>query len=76
VGAAIQIPNLLGAVVFVHLKAGLFTEQQTLEFTLLVLFLLSLITVVGAGRLSIDWAFAEKRMRNRMTEELVHAHAH
>jgi putative oxidoreductase len=67
-GAAIQIPNLIGAVLFVHLKEGLFTEGQTLEFTVLVLFLLCLIAVVGAGRLSIDWAFAEKRMR--MHEEL------
>ena len=68
IGAVIQIPNLLGAVFFVHLREGLFSEAQTLEFTLLVLFLLCLIAVVGAGRLSIDWAFAEKRMR--LVEEL------
>ncbi len=71
-GAIIQIPNLIGAVLFVHLKEGLFTEGQTLEFTVLVLFLLCLISVVGAGRLSIDWAFAEKRMR--MHEELAPSH--
>jgi putative oxidoreductase len=61
IGAAIQIPNLLGALFFVHLREGLFTEAQTLEFTLLVLSLLCVITVVGAGRLSIDWAFSERR---------------
>jgi uncharacterized membrane protein YphA (DoxX/SURF4 family) len=72
IGAAIQIPNLIGAVLFIHLKDGLFTEAQTLEFTVLVLFLLCLISVVGAGRLSIDWAFAEKRMR--MHEELAPSH--
>jgi uncharacterized membrane protein YphA (DoxX/SURF4 family) len=71
IGAAIQIPNVLGAVLFVHLKKGLFTEGQTLEFTMLVLFLLCLITVVGAGRLSIDWTFAAKR--TRMVEELAEA---
>jgi uncharacterized membrane protein YphA (DoxX/SURF4 family) len=61
IGAIIQIPNLLGAIFFVHLKEGLFTPSGTLEFALLVLFLLCLVAVVGAGRLSIDWAFSEKR---------------
>jgi putative oxidoreductase len=61
IGAIIQIPNLVGAVLFVHLREGLFTEGQTLEFSLLVLFLLCLIAVVGAGRLSIDYYFSAKR---------------
>jgi putative oxidoreductase len=56
-GAAIQIPNLLGAVAFVHLKDGLFTSSQTLEFEMLVLFALTLYAFGGAGRLSIDYAF-------------------
>jgi uncharacterized membrane protein YphA (DoxX/SURF4 family) len=60
-GALIQIPNLVGAVLFVHMREGLFTEGQTLEFSLLVLFLLTLISVVGAGRLSIDYYFSERR---------------
>lgn len=63
IGAAIQIPNLLGAVFFVHLKDGLFTTGGTLEFALLVLFLLVMITIGGAGRLSIDWAFSSNRHR-------------
>src|SRR5580704_15913179 len=61
IGAAIQIPNLLGALFFVHLKEGLFSDGQTLEFTVLVLVLLCLIAVVGAGRFSIDRAFTEER---------------
>jgi putative oxidoreductase len=68
IGAAIQIPNMLGALFFVHLQEGLFTDAQTLEFTLLVLFLLSVIAVVGAGPLSIDGAFNEERPR--LPEEL------
>ncbi len=60
-GAMIQIPNLLGAVVFVHLKEGLFTQGGSLEFAMLVLFLLCVISVVGAGRLSIDWFFSEHK---------------
>jgi putative oxidoreductase len=61
VGAIIQIPNLIGAVLFVHLKEGLFTQGGSLEFAMLVLFLLSIIAVVGAGRLSIDWFFSEHK---------------
>ena len=61
VGAMIQIPNLIGAVLFVHLKEGLFTQGGSLEFAMLVLFLLSIIAVVGAGRMSIDWFFSEHK---------------
>jgi uncharacterized membrane protein YphA (DoxX/SURF4 family) len=60
-GAIIQIPNLVGAILFVHLREGLFTDGQTLEFSLLVLFLLGVTSVVGAGRLSIDYYFSERR---------------
>jgi putative oxidoreductase len=58
VGALIQIPSLLGAIVFVHAKEGLFTSAQTLEFSVLVLFLLGVTAVVGAGPLSIDFFFS------------------
>ncbi len=58
-GALIQIPNLVGAIFFVHLKAGLFTQAQGLEFTLLVLALLVMFAVGGAGGLSVDWYFEE-----------------
>ena len=52
--AAAQIPVLLGAALFVHAKEGLFTSAMTLEFTLLVLFLLVTYTVVGARHWSCD----------------------
>jgi uncharacterized membrane protein YphA (DoxX/SURF4 family) len=58
--AAIQVPILAGAVLFVHLQAGLFTEAQTLEFALLVLVLLTLFVLGGAGPVSAD-AAAEER---------------
>jgi uncharacterized membrane protein YphA (DoxX/SURF4 family) len=57
--AAVQIPNLIGAVLLIHLKEGLFTRAQTLEFSVLVLFLLALFAVAGAGEWSIDHHFAE-----------------
>jgi hypothetical protein len=45
---------------FVYLKQGLFTEAQTLEYSLLVLFLLALYVFVGAGQWSIDHHFTEQ----------------
>jgi putative oxidoreductase len=57
----IQVPVLLGAVLFVHLQEGLFTQGQTLEFSLLVLFLLGLFAFCGSGRLSVDYYFSGAR---------------
>jgi len=52
--AAVQIPPLLGAVVFVHIGEGLLTAGQSLEFAALVLAMLCAFSVFGAGRLSLD----------------------
>lgn len=50
----IQIPILLGAVFIVHLKQGLITSGQSLEISVLVLFLLVVIFLFGHGELSLD----------------------
>src|SRR5512140_646761 len=57
VAALIQIPNLVGAIMFVHLGNGLFSPAQTLELDALVLVILALFAAGGAGRFSVDWAF-------------------
>ncbi|MFI5299276.1 MAG: DoxX family protein [Polyangiales bacterium] len=54
IAAIVQVPALAGAILFVHLKEGLFTKAGTLELTMLVLFLLLLFSVVGGGPLSAD----------------------
>jgi uncharacterized membrane protein YphA (DoxX/SURF4 family) len=59
VAAAIQIPNVIGAIVFVHAKEGLFSANQTLELALLVLFLLVLFAATGGGSWSTEWYFRE-----------------
>jgi uncharacterized membrane protein YphA (DoxX/SURF4 family) len=64
--AAIQVPAVAGAALFVHLKTGLFTEAQTLEFALLVLVLLSLFVLGGAGPLSVDEVFREASRPSRL----------
>lgn len=54
IAALIQVPILLGAVLFVHLQQGMFTHGQDLEYSILVLLLLLVFTVYGGGSLSID----------------------
>lgn len=50
----IQIPILLGAIFIFHLKQGLLTSGQSLEISVLVLFLLIIFFLFGGGVLSID----------------------
>src|SRR5436309_15778701 len=51
-----QIPILLGAIFYVHLpKTMLIQPRENLEFSALVLFLLILIFIYGAGRWSVDY---------------------
>jgi uncharacterized membrane protein YphA (DoxX/SURF4 family) len=54
VAAVVQIPVLAGALLLVHRAEGLMTAGQSLEFSALVLFVLVVIAVAGAGPLSID----------------------
>jgi uncharacterized membrane protein YphA (DoxX/SURF4 family) len=49
-----QLPVLFGAVFLVYGRDGLFSHNQEFQFTALVLFLLLLILIHGAGRLSVD----------------------
>ena len=64
IAAAVQIPILVGAVIFIHKGEGLMNVGQSLEFSALVLFLLVVIFLNGAGKLSLDHAvFGEKTPR-------------
>ena len=56
IAAAVQIPILMGAVLFIHKGEGLMNVGQSLEFSALVLFLLVVIFLSGAGKLSLDHA--------------------
>lgn len=53
-GSLIQIPALVGALGLVHSKEQLFTTNQNIEFTALVLFLLIIFSIVGSGNVSMD----------------------
>lgn len=52
--ALVQLPVLVGAVVLVHWRGGLLSANQSLEFSVLVLFLLVLVLLFGGGRWSLD----------------------
>jgi uncharacterized membrane protein YphA (DoxX/SURF4 family) len=67
--ALMQIPVLAGAVFIVHRQDGLFAMGQSLELSALVLFLLTIFCVSGAGRLSLDHAVFH-------APELEEKHAH
>lgn len=60
--AMVQIPVLTVAVFFVHLPKAFsaMESRQNFEFTALVLFLLVLISIYGAGRWSVDYLLARK----------------
>jgi uncharacterized membrane protein YphA (DoxX/SURF4 family) len=63
--ALAQIPILVGAVFIVHRQDGLFALGQSLEFSALVLFLLCVICISGAGRLSLDHViFGEHKLHD------------
>ena len=49
-----NIPVLFGAVFFVYFEKGLFTQNQGLEFTALVFFLLFVLLIWGPGKWSVD----------------------
>jgi uncharacterized membrane protein YphA (DoxX/SURF4 family) len=66
VAALSQIPILLGAAFYVYLpRAVYFEPRQSLEFSVLVLFLLCLVFAYGAGRLSLDYLMLRKRVEPR-----------
>ena len=52
--AAIQLPILIGAVFFIHLKDGLISTGQSLELSVLVMFLLFIFLLFGSGPYSCD----------------------
>ena len=61
--AAVQVPIVLGAVLMVHLREGLFGASQNFEFAALVLFLLLLTVVYGGGPWSADHFLARREQR-------------
>tara|TARA_Y100001935_G_C17310508_1_gene515700 strand:- start:1228 stop:1842 length:615 start_codon:yes stop_codon:yes gene_type:complete len=72
VGALIQLPILSGALAIVHAKESLFSINQNIELTALVLFLLVIYAIIGSGNLSMDHHIVEDDPGRKIwIEELV-----
>ena len=52
--ALLQLPILVGAVIFVNMQKGLFATESELTFSLVVLLLLIFFFVEGGGPISLD----------------------
>jgi len=75
--AFMQVPVLLGAVFLVHWREGLLAASQSLELSALVLAIVAVISVVGAGELSLDRRLTksfEERESLRPGSPIEHAH--
>jgi uncharacterized membrane protein YphA (DoxX/SURF4 family) len=64
--ALLQIPILVVAVFFVHLREGLMTVGQSLELAILVLFLMTVFFIFGSGIIALDNYIAEKKTESQL----------
>lgn len=62
IAALIQIPILVVAVFFVHLPGGFATQNQSLELSALVLVIVAVLVVYGAGKLSLDYRIFYRKL--------------
>ncbi len=60
----VQIPILLGAVIFVNAGKGIFAVESDLLFSVIVLVLLVFFLIEGGGRLSLDHYFNKSSKAN------------
>ena len=58
--AGFQLPILIGAVILIHLEEGLMTVGQSLELSVLVMFLLFVYLLFGSGVLALDNYFSKR----------------
>ncbi len=62
---AVQLPILLGAVLFINSRTGFFTLNSDLPFSVLVLLLLIFFFVYGSGPASADEALVQERKEEK-----------
>lgn len=67
VATYIQIPVLTGALVMIHSQEELFSLNQNIELTTLVLVLLVMIAIIGPGSMSLDYHMLEQTNQSHTT---------
>jgi uncharacterized membrane protein YphA (DoxX/SURF4 family) len=65
--AAVQVLPVLGAVIMLHLREDLASENQSLEFSALVLVMLIFFACFGAGEWSLDKQRLSRQMHRAAT---------
>jgi putative oxidoreductase len=70
--AAVQVPIVAGAALFVHRREGLLSDGQALPLAILLLVLVTLFALGGAGETSLDAVFASRRSATRRPREPSH----
>jgi uncharacterized membrane protein YphA (DoxX/SURF4 family) len=70
IAALLQIPILVGAVFFIHIKQGLVTEAQSLELAALVLVLLIIYSLFGSSSLSLDNFLAKRKSKIQLVKNI------
>ena len=58
--ALIQIPIILGAIIFVQSKQGIYEGESNIYFSIILLLLLIVFSIQGAGKPSLDMALRKK----------------
>jgi uncharacterized membrane protein YphA (DoxX/SURF4 family) len=73
--ALVQVPVIAAAVFFVHFPNAFraVESRQNFEFTALILFLLTLVSIYGGGRWSVDFLLARKENERLFRTEEEHA---
>lgn len=61
--ALINIPVLFGAIFFVHIGDGLFSNGQDLQYSILVLVCLFVLAWQGSGKFSLDYILNQKKTK-------------
>ena len=69
VAVIIQIPILIGAIVFVNTKKGMFAGESELAFSILILVLLVVFLFFGGGFLSYDKSLRNDKKGNSYPEQ-------
>ena len=60
--ALLQLPILFGAVFYIHAGEGFLNQSQSLELSILVLFLLGIYLLFGPGLYSLDNRFSNDKI--------------
>lgn len=66
----VQIPILLGAIIFVNARRGIFAGESDLLFSLIVFILLVFFFIEGGGPLSLDSYFSKSAKEDKLKQKL------